>query len=165
MLAVVHTIAPALITGFVTRALRQLPMLELALQSIKRDAEIEDLSSSEIDECFCTDPIAGNTKIATKCSVGNCCWRAQGHALASRTSVSLSGLSEQPYLNLSLRIPHARDHPSGRVCDYHDPTVQIRTRGFDSTGRGKGRRRLHATRVLGNRGRSRNSPSTPAWCS
>jgi len=66
MLAVVHTIAPALITGFVTRALRQLPMLELALQSIKRDAEIEDLSSSEIDECFCTDPIAGNTKIATE---------------------------------------------------------------------------------------------------
>ena len=66
MLAVVDTIAPALITGFVTRALRQLPMLELALQSIKRDAEIEDLSSSEIDECFCTDPIAGNTKIATE---------------------------------------------------------------------------------------------------
>ena len=66
MLAVVDTIAPALITGFVTRALRQLPMLELALQSITRDAEIEGLPSGEIDECFCTDPIAGNTKIATE---------------------------------------------------------------------------------------------------
>jgi LysR family hydrogen peroxide-inducible transcriptional activator len=76
-------------------------MLELALQSTTRDAEIEDLPSGEIDECFCTDPIAGNTKIATIEMFREQLLLAmgQGHALASRTSVSLSGLSEQPYLD------------------------------------------------------------------
>jgi LysR family hydrogen peroxide-inducible transcriptional activator len=34
---VVNTIAPAMITGFVTHALCQLPILELVLQPISRD--------------------------------------------------------------------------------------------------------------------------------
>jgi LysR family hydrogen peroxide-inducible transcriptional activator len=64
-LGVVHTIAPALITGFVTHALRQLPMLELVLQTITSEEGKDRLLSGQIDGCFSTDPIAGNTKIAT----------------------------------------------------------------------------------------------------
>jgi hypothetical protein len=40
-------------------------MLEQVLQSITREERIERLLSDQIDGCFSTDPIAGNTKIAT----------------------------------------------------------------------------------------------------
>jgi LysR family hydrogen peroxide-inducible transcriptional activator len=100
-LGVVHTIAPALITGFAAHALRQLPMLELVLQPITREEGIERLLSGQIDGCFCSDPIAGNTKIATVEMFRErlLLAMAQGHTLASQTSVSISDLSEQPYLD------------------------------------------------------------------
>ncbi|KAB0269148.1 LysR family transcriptional regulator [Microvirga brassicacearum] len=100
-LGVVNTIAPALITGFVTHTLRQMPMLELVLQPITRDQGMELLLSGQIDGCFCTDPTAGNTKIATveMFSERLLLAMAQGHSLANKVSVSLSDLSEQPYLD------------------------------------------------------------------
>ncbi len=100
-LGIVNTIAPALITGFLNRALRQMPMLELVLQPITRDEGMERLLSGQIDGCFCTDPTAGNTKIATVKMFGErlLLAMAQGHNLASQASVSLSDLSEQPYLD------------------------------------------------------------------
>jgi LysR family hydrogen peroxide-inducible transcriptional activator len=100
-LGVVHTIAPALITGFAAHALRQLPMLELVLQPITRERGMELLLSGQIDGCFCTDPIAGNNKIATVEMFRErlLLAMAQGHSLASQASVSLSDLSEQPYLD------------------------------------------------------------------
>lgn len=100
-LGVANTIAPALITGFVAHALRQLPMLELVLQPITRDEGMERLLSGQIDGCFCSDPLAGNTKIATVEMFRErlLLAMARGHALASQTSVSLSDLSEQPYLD------------------------------------------------------------------
>jgi hypothetical protein len=118
-------------------------MLEQVLQPITREEGIERLLSGQIDACFSTDPIAGNTKIATVEMFRErlLLTMAQGHALASQTSVSLSDLSEQPYLD--------RLHCEFRTCvtthlgerDYQDPAAQIRTRGFDSTGRGRGRGR------------------------
>jgi DNA-binding transcriptional LysR family regulator len=100
-LGIVNTIAPALITGFVSHALQQMPMLELILQPITRDEGLERLLSGQIDGCFCTDPTLGNTKIATveMFSERLLLAMAQGYCLASRTSVSLSDLSEQPYLD------------------------------------------------------------------
>jgi DNA-binding transcriptional LysR family regulator len=100
-LGVVNTIAPALITGFVTHALRQMPMLELVLQPITRDQGMELLLSGQIDGCFCTDPAAGNSKIATVEMFRErlLLAMAHGHSLASQASVSLSDLSEQPYLD------------------------------------------------------------------
>jgi LysR family hydrogen peroxide-inducible transcriptional activator len=100
-LGVVNTIAPALITGFVTRALRQMPMLELVLQPITHDEGMELLLSGQIDGCFCTDPIVGNAKIATVKIFHERLLLAMalGHTLASKASVSLSDLSEQPYLD------------------------------------------------------------------
>lgn len=100
-LGVVHTIAPALITGFAAHALRQLPMLELVLQPITREEGLERLLSGQIDGCFCSDPIAGNTKIATVEIFRErlLLAMAQGHALANQTSVSISDLAEQPYLD------------------------------------------------------------------
>lgn len=100
-LGVVNTIAPALITGFVTNALRQMPMLELVLQPITRDQGMEFLLGGQIDGCFCTDPAAGNTKIATveMFSERLLLAMAHGHSLASKASVSLVDLSEQPYLD------------------------------------------------------------------
>jgi LysR family hydrogen peroxide-inducible transcriptional activator len=100
-LGVVNTIAPALITGFVTNALRQMPMLELVLQPITRDEGLEHLLSGQIDGCFCTDPTAGNAKIATVEMFRErlLLAMAQGHSLASRASISLVELSEQPYLD------------------------------------------------------------------
>lgn len=100
-LGIVNTIAPALITGFVSHALRQMPMLELVLQPITRDEGMERLLSGQIDGCFCTDPIAGNTKIATAEMFNErlLLAMAQGHSLANRASVSLVELSEQPYLD------------------------------------------------------------------
>ncbi len=100
-LGVVNTIAPALITGFVTHALRQMPMLELVLQPITRDEGMELLLSGQIDGCLCTDPIAGNAKIATVEIFHERLLLAMalGHTLASEASVSLSDLSEQPYLD------------------------------------------------------------------
>jgi len=100
-LGIVNTIAPALITGFLNHALRQMPMLELVLQPITRDEGMERLLSGQIDGCFCTDPTAGNTKIATVKMFGErlLLAMAQGHRLASQASVSLSDLSEQPYLD------------------------------------------------------------------
>ena len=100
-LGVVHTIAPALITGFAAHALRQLPMLELVFQPITRDEGIERLLSGQIDGCFSTDPIAGSTKIATVVMFRErlLLAMAQEHTLASQTSVSISDLSEQPYLD------------------------------------------------------------------
>jgi hypothetical protein len=41
-------------------------MLEQVLQPITREEGIERLLSGQIDGCFSTDPIAGNTKIATR---------------------------------------------------------------------------------------------------
>jgi LysR family hydrogen peroxide-inducible transcriptional activator len=100
-LGVANTIAPALITGFVTHALRQMPMLELVLQPVTRDQGMELLLNGQIDGCFCTDPTAGNAKISTVEMFRErlLLAMAQGHALASKPSVSLSDLSEQPYLD------------------------------------------------------------------
>jgi LysR family transcriptional regulator, hydrogen peroxide-inducible genes activator len=100
-LGVVNTIAPALITGFVTNALRQMPMLELVLQPITRDQGMAFLLGGQIDGCFCTDPAAGSTKIATVriFSERLLLAMAHGHSLASKASVSLVDLSEQPYLD------------------------------------------------------------------
>jgi len=100
-LGVVNTIAPALITAFVTHALRQMPMLELVLQPITHDEGMELLLRGKIDGCFCTDPIAGNAKIATVEIFHERLLLAMalGHPLASKASVSLSDLSEQPYLD------------------------------------------------------------------
>jgi DNA-binding transcriptional LysR family regulator len=100
-LGIVNTIAPALITGFVSHALRQMPMLELILQPVTRDEGMERLLSGQIDGCFCTDPIAGNTKIATVAMFSErlLLAMAQEHSLANQASVSLVELSEQPYLD------------------------------------------------------------------
>jgi DNA-binding transcriptional LysR family regulator len=100
-LGIVNTIAPALITGFVAHALRQMPMLELVLQPITRDEGLERLLSGQIDGCFCTDATAGNNKIATveMFSERLLLAMAQGHSLANQDSVSLADLSEQPYLD------------------------------------------------------------------
>lgn len=100
-LGLVNTIAPALITGFLQHTLRQMPMLELVLQPITRDQGMELLLSGQIDGCFCTDPAAGNSKIATVEMFRErlLLAMAQGHSLANKASVSLSDLSEQPYLD------------------------------------------------------------------
>jgi DNA-binding transcriptional LysR family regulator len=100
-LGIVNTIAPALITGFITHALRQLPMLEMVLQPITHNEGIERLLSGQMDGCFCSDPIAGNTKVATVEIFRErlLLAMAQGHTLANQASVSLSDLSEQPYLD------------------------------------------------------------------
>jgi DNA-binding transcriptional LysR family regulator len=100
-LGIVNTIAPALITGFVSHALRQMPMLELIVQPITRDEGMERLLSGQIDGCFCTDPTVGNSKIAMVEIYRErlLLAMAQGHSLASQRSVSLSDLSEQPYLD------------------------------------------------------------------
>jgi DNA-binding transcriptional LysR family regulator len=100
-LGVVNTIAPSLITGFLNHALLQMPMLELVLQPITRDEGMECLLSGRIDGCFCTDPIAGNIKIATVEMFRErlLLAMAQGHILANKASVSLSDLAEQPYLD------------------------------------------------------------------
>jgi len=100
-LGIVNTIAPALITAFLDHALRQMPMLELVLQPIARDEGVERLLSGQIDGCFCTDPMAGNNKIATAEMFRErlLLAMAQSHPLASRNTVSLPELSEQPYLD------------------------------------------------------------------
>lgn len=100
-LGIVNTIAPALVTGFLQHALGQMPMLELVLQPIAHDQGMERLLSGRIDGCFCTDPMAGNAKIATVDMFGErlLLAMAQGHALADKASVSLADLSEQPYLD------------------------------------------------------------------
>jgi len=100
-LGIVNTIAPALITGFVSHALRQMPMLELVLQPITRDEGLERLLSGQIDGCFCTDPTAENNKITTvdMFSERLLLAMAQGHSLAGQASVSLADLSEQAYLD------------------------------------------------------------------
>ena len=100
-LGIVSTIAPRLITGFVSHALRQMPMLELVLQPITRDEGMERLLGGQIDGCFCTDPPAGSSKIATVELFRErlLLAMAQGHNLASQGSVSLVELSEQPYLD------------------------------------------------------------------
>lgn len=100
-LGIVNTIAPALITEFLKHALRQMPMLELVLQPITRDEGMERLLGGQIDGCFCTDPAAGNTKIATVEMFRErlLLAMAHGHSLASQASVSLVELSEQPYLD------------------------------------------------------------------
>jgi DNA-binding transcriptional LysR family regulator len=100
-LGIVNTIAPALITGFVSHALGQMPMLELIIQPITRDEGLERLLGGQIDGCFCTDPTIGNTKIATveMFSERLLLAMAQGHPLANQASVSLVDLSEQPYLD------------------------------------------------------------------
>lgn len=100
-LGIANTIAPALITGFLAHALRQMPMLDLVLQPIDHDEGTDILLSGQIDGCFCSDPPIGNSKIATVEMFHErlLLAMAQGHALASKALVSLSDLSEQPYLD------------------------------------------------------------------
>lgn len=100
-LGIVNTIAPALITGFVSHALREMPMLELVLQPITRDEGMERLLGGQIDGCFCTDSAVRNGKIDTIEMFRErlLLAMAQGHSLASQNSVSLVELSEQPYLD------------------------------------------------------------------
>jgi len=116
-LGIVNTIAPALITRFVAHALSRMPMLELVLQPITHDEGIEHLLGGQIDGCFCSDPIAGNNKVATVEMFRErlLLAMAEGHALASRTSISLPDFAEQPYLDRvqcefrSRVIRHLRD--------------------------------------------------------
>jgi len=98
---VVHTIAPALITGFVAHALRQLPSLELILLPITRDQAPEMLLAGRIDGCFTSDAIAGNPKLATveMFSERLLLAMAEEHPLAGHADVSLGKLAEQPYLD------------------------------------------------------------------
>ena len=100
-LGIVNTIAPALVTGFLQHALSQMPMLELVLRPITRDVGLEYLLGGQIDGCFCTDPVAGNNKIATVEMFRErlLLAMAQGHILANHTSVTLAELSELPYLD------------------------------------------------------------------
>lgn len=100
-LGIVHTIAPALMTGFVSHALQQMPMLELLFRPITRDEGLERLLNGQIDGCFCTDPLVGNNKISTVELFNErlLLAMAHGHNLANRTAVSLAELSEQPYLD------------------------------------------------------------------
>lgn len=62
---------------------------------------MERLLGGQIDGCFCADPMAGHTKIATVEMFRErlLLAMAEGHALASQAVVSLSDLSEQPYLD------------------------------------------------------------------
>jgi hypothetical protein len=57
--------------------------------------------SGQIDGCFSSDQITGNTKIATGEMFHErlLLAMAERHTLASQDSVSLSDLSEQPYLD------------------------------------------------------------------
>lgn len=100
-LGIVNTIAPALVTGLVSHALEQMPMLELIFQPITRDEGQERLLNGQIDGCFCTDPAVGNIKIATVNLFNErlLLAMAQNHNLTYQTSVSLAKLSEQPYLD------------------------------------------------------------------
>ncbi|HVJ00167.1 MAG TPA: LysR family transcriptional regulator [Sphingomonas sp.] len=100
-LGVANTIAPALITGFLGYALRQMPMLELVLQPLDRSEGIDLLLAGRIDGCFCSDPPIDSTKIATVEMFRErlLLAMAQGHALASKALISLSDLAEQPYLD------------------------------------------------------------------
>ncbi|AKR55102.1 Aromatic hydrocarbon utilization transcriptional regulator CatR (LysR family) [Devosia sp. H5989] len=100
-LGIVNTIAPALVTGFLQHALNQMPMLELVLRPITRDVSLEYLLGGQIDGCFCTDPVAGNNKIATVEMFRErlLLAMAQGHILANHASVTLAELSELPYLD------------------------------------------------------------------
>lgn len=100
-LGIVSTVAPALIIGFVTHALRQMPMLELVLEPIAHNEGLERLLGGQIDGCFCSDPLTGNPKISTVELFHErlLLAMARGHALASRAAISLSDLSEQPYLD------------------------------------------------------------------
>jgi len=100
-LGVVNTIAPALITGVLQHALRQMPMLELVLRPISRDEGIELLLAGQIDGCFCTDPTGVNAKIATVEMFSERLLLAMSleHQLAGKASVSLAELAEQPYLD------------------------------------------------------------------
>jgi len=100
-LGIVNTIAPALVTGFVSHALRQMPMLELVLRPLTRDEGLERLLGGQIDGCFCTDSTPGNNKVATveMFSERLLLAMAEGHSLANQDSVSLADLSEQPYLD------------------------------------------------------------------
>ncbi len=100
-LGIVNTIAPALITGFVSHALRQMPMLELIVRPVTREEGLERLLSGQLDGCFCTDPTGANSKIATVDMFNErlLLAMAQAHALATQPSVSLADLSKQPYLD------------------------------------------------------------------
>jgi len=100
-LGIVNTIAPALMTGFVSHALQQMPMLELVFQPITRDEGLERLLNGQIDGCFCTDPLVANNKIATIELFNERLLLAiaRDHDLANRAAVSLADLSEQPYFD------------------------------------------------------------------
>ena len=96
-----HTVAPALITGFIAHALRQLPALELILRPIVRDQVSEMLLAGEIDGCFTSDAITGNAKLATVVMFNErlLLAMAESHPLAESAEVSLEALAEQSYLD------------------------------------------------------------------
>lgn len=96
-----HTVAPALITGFIAHALRQLPTLELILQPIVRDQAAEMLLAGQIDGCFTSDAITGNAKLATVEMFNERLLLAMAETdpLAAGIDVSLEKLAEQSYLD------------------------------------------------------------------
>ncbi|WP_019831860.1 LysR family transcriptional regulator [Sphingomonas sp. PR090111-T3T-6A] len=100
-LGVVHTVAPALITGFLSHALRQLPMLELILRPVVRDEASELLLAGKIDGCFTTDAPPRNAKLAAVEMLEERLLLAMAdrHPLAQSAQVSLDELAEQPYLD------------------------------------------------------------------
>jgi DNA-binding transcriptional LysR family regulator len=96
-----HTVAPALITGFIAHALRQLPALELIVRPIIRDQASEMLLAGQIDGCFTSDAATGSAKLATveMCNERLLLAMAEGHPLAASTEVSLEDLAGQSYLD------------------------------------------------------------------
>ena len=100
-LGVVHTIAPALITGFVAHALRQLPALELILRPIARDQASEMLLAGQIDGCFISDAVTSNAKLATVHLFDErlVLAMARQSPLAECSQVSLESFAEQQYLD------------------------------------------------------------------
>lgn len=100
-LGVGHAIAPALITGFVAHVLRELPMLELILRPMDRDEASELLLTGQIDGCFTSDPMTGNSKIATVTLFTErlLLAMAEHDPITKASEVSLPILAEQPYLD------------------------------------------------------------------
>ncbi|TXI82607.1 MAG: LysR family transcriptional regulator [Cupriavidus sp.] len=100
-LGVAHTIAPALITGFIAHALQQLPALELIFRPIVRERASELLLAGEVDGCFTSDAATGNAKLATVELFGErlLLAMAESHPLAAVDAVPLADFAGQPYLD------------------------------------------------------------------
>ncbi|MBV9858536.1 MAG: LysR family transcriptional regulator [Alphaproteobacteria bacterium] len=125
------TIAPFIVPGLLDRIARERPGLRLAIDELNQQEIFEALGSGHSEIAFTYGYAIGDA-FATEVllELAPQAVLAEGHPLASRPTVSLVELADEPYVLLDL--PHSRDYFLSLFLNLGiEPRIKHRARSFE----------------------------------